>query len=164
MKLDVTDFTVQREPLNAVTKCEISRRNGPPSGPKIRGGILKKLWFLLALTLAAPASASEDFTAGDLLRTCKDANAYLKTKNKATEATALYCLGYLRGVIEGYSTMLELTPTMDRVYCAPPELTFKDLSKIVATHLTNNASDLKKYSPSSMVLAALKISYPCGEE
>ena len=125
---------------------------------------MKAFLFVASIFLSAPAMAADEFTSGDLLRTCKDANIYLKGGSTNAMPSAMLCLGYLRGVIEGYTTMLEVTPTMDRVYCVPPELTFKDVSKIVTSYLTSNATDLRKYTPSSMVLSALKVSYPCGGE
>lgn len=125
---------------------------------------MRMAFVLWAFLIVSPSAQSQEFSSGELLRICKDANNFMKTGKTTEAANVTQCISYLRGVIESYNTLLEVTPTMDRVYCAPSGVTFSDVSKLVAKYLTNNAAELKKYSPSSMVLTALKTSYPCGEE
>lgn len=117
--------------------------------------------FAAILMVVCGAANAQEFDSADLFKSCNAAVAYVRSGSTHDSMKALTCMAYVRGVIEGYNAVFEVTPEMDRLYCVPETVTYKDATIIVAKYLNANRATVRQYTPGSTVLAALKVAYPC---
>ena len=113
--------------------------------------------LILALLLLPSASTAEAQTiklqtGQDLLRLCRAFNG-------ATEPDPLelgICMGYVQGVVGGAYTLAR-----NNVFCMPHTATIQDGVMAVVRYLNANPQELR-YTAPSLVLAAMKVAYPCA--
>ena len=106
--------------------------------------------FTLGLTLiGSPARARHpDDTAGYLCSTCAD-----NTDDQ------VYCLGYLRGIINTFDGEIEAGKEF-ALYCIPPTVTLNDIKLIWERYCDNHPKD-KLSRASSLMAVALARAFPC---
>lgn len=121
---------------------------------------MKKIILTVALTVSCAANA-EEFDSADLMKSCNSAVSFFKTGSDSEAQKALVCVSYIRGVVEGYNAVFEVTPTMDRLYCVPSTLNFRDVAVVTSDYLKKNSKLVRQYTPASLVLAGLVDAYPC---
>lgn len=119
-----------------------------------------KFMFSAALIVSCTAHA-EEFDSADLMKSCNSAVSFFNTGANSEAQKALVCLSYIRGVVESYNAVFEITPTMDRLYCVPSTLTFRDVAIVTSGYLKKNSKLVRQYTPASLVLAGLVDAFPC---
>lgn len=106
--------------------------------------------LLLAASLqAAPAAAPGLFNGGQLKDRCES----------STTADISFCFAYIAGVfdtVRAYETWLNL-----REFCTPPEISQGELRRSFIDYL-NDKPGFRSGEAASVVVVALKQSYPCG--
>jgi hypothetical protein len=122
---------------------------------------MKKAILAVAALIVSCAAHAEEFDSADLMKSCNSAVSFFNTGIKSEAEKALVCVAYIRGVVESYNAVFEVTPTMDRLYCIPSTLTFRDVAVVTSGYLKKNSRSVRQYTAASLVLAGLVDAYPC---
>lgn len=109
---------------------------------------LLALVFMLADPSQVLAKDPEVLTAGKLARDC----------SVATGASHLFCLGYIRGVVESQA----LRSQADRAFC-PPALDPATRRQTFRQWYDRNREAARQRPAAEAVIAAFRARYPCAE-
>lgn len=111
------------------------------------------LSMLLASPLASHASSNP-------LEFCQAAIDYDQYETTSNHIGAAVCVGYIRGIYEGYIASSILQKEPQRVFCEPNGVTFIQMVRIVERWKQNNPA-LIHQEPSLTVYTALNEAFPC---
>ena len=124
---------------------------------------MKKLTLLIAvasLFMVFPTiAAGIHFSDGNHLQeVCNEAIKLFDSTGNADVFTAGTCLGYLRATNDMYEIMAK---DSKRTICIPPEISGKQLTRIVVKYLREHPERLQDIA-SLLVFEAFKESFPCS--
>ncbi|MEZ5913442.1 MAG: Rap1a/Tai family immunity protein [Paracoccaceae bacterium] len=129
---------------------------------------MKLIVFVAALAMTLPRIAfAQNLDGNSLLEACE---------SPAEQGLALFCSGYIMGVVEGLkwgsastlvaigteSSAAELNELSNNLlgYCTPPEAQFRQLQDIAINYLLAHPEQ-RHESARSMLLLAFRQAYPC---